>query len=282
MQKPVSGRYVIDNQIIFVPAHLRLINTSNQNSLQLKEPAARCLYMMLSNHGKLISQNELMAYAWGDNHRQVPSNSFYQAILVLRKSLILSGAERDIIVTLPRKGLLIPDNISVAFFPDNTDIDIDTAEAEITPELPSSSEGNLRLESVSSAQDHAQSNDKRPFHINKWSVIFLVILFINALYLVLFLTHRSADHYFNEYEKISYPGESCNVLLNPQSGDRSRQIAFLKYHPELCQNEGSLYVTSYQNSSAISIFICTQPFATHTPENCTPYFYPDYFSETEK
>lgn len=282
MLKTVSGNYLIDNQVLFEPATNRLTNKENQESLELKEPAARCLYMMLRNHANLISQSELMAYAWGDNHRQVPSNTFYQTILVLRKSLALLGAERDIIVTIPRKGLLIPEDIFVTFTPDNTESSIKNNGSEEVPELHPPSQYSLYPITTLSVQDDLWSKLKKLFYLNKWSVIFLVIAFINLLYLAIFLSPKSALHYFNDYEESSYHGANCRIFLNSQSEDRSRQIAFLKQHPELCQRKKYLYVTSYQNSSAISVFICTQSFTDDMPQTCIPYFYPDYIQEAAK
>lgn len=105
--------YLIENKIIFLPEKQCLVHTDSHEQIKLKPTASLCLLLLLRNHAEIVTQNELLAFAWGESHRQVSFNAFYQSILSLRKSFLQMNVEKQIITTVPRKGLLIQQEITI-------------------------------------------------------------------------------------------------------------------------------------------------------------------------
>ena len=106
-------KYLIDNEVIFMPAEQRLLNKSTQAEVLIKKQASLCLLYLIKNHNILITQNELLIYAWDNQHRNISFNVFYQFILSLRKGFAFLGLKTQIITTIPRKGLVIYNNIPI-------------------------------------------------------------------------------------------------------------------------------------------------------------------------
>lgn len=105
MSETGNVSYLIENRIIFTPATQCLARVDHPNQrIKLKHSASLCLLLLIQHRGQVVSQNELLEFGWGKNHRQVSFNAFYQSILSLRKSLLQLELEQPLITTIPAKG----------------------------------------------------------------------------------------------------------------------------------------------------------------------------------
>lgn len=109
----IHHEYLIENIVHFLTKEAILRPISNQELIKLHRPASRCLELLIARRGELVTQNELIAYAWGEKRGQFVSvNTFYQTMYHLRHSLQQAGCQ-DIIYTVPRQGTGILDNITI-------------------------------------------------------------------------------------------------------------------------------------------------------------------------
>ena len=114
MSETGNVSYLIENRIIFTPATQCLARVDHPNQrIKLKQSASLCLLLLIQHRGQVVSQNELLEFGWGKNHRQVSFNAFYQSILSLRKSLQQLELEQPLITTIPRKGLIIQEEFDI-------------------------------------------------------------------------------------------------------------------------------------------------------------------------
>ncbi|MGG7970000.1 winged helix-turn-helix domain-containing protein [Klebsiella aerogenes] len=115
----MSEKILINDQVWFEPeGHvLRSVNDPEQ-SILLPVPAARCLMVLLSEHGEIITIRQLHERVWNENKAVVSDNTIYQNISVLRKSLVDVEVEQQIIETLTRRGWCIPESVSVSHIND--------------------------------------------------------------------------------------------------------------------------------------------------------------------
>lgn len=100
--------YVINDCVTFQPATNMLCNIHNPAlKVTLSVPAGRCLQLLINNIGNIVTQQDFMDIAWKQSGMKVTSNTYYQNISILRRSLIHAGLEDNTIITLPRIGLTL-------------------------------------------------------------------------------------------------------------------------------------------------------------------------------
>lgn len=88
------NQYLIDNTIIFNPSDLSLSQKETLLVKILKPVESRYLLLLIEKQGAVVSQNEVMAYAWGGKHREVSYHMLYHCILTLVKHLFIWGYHR--------------------------------------------------------------------------------------------------------------------------------------------------------------------------------------------
>ncbi|MEN3032946.1 winged helix-turn-helix domain-containing protein [Chromobacterium amazonense] len=102
------SKYLISNQIIFDSITHELCNTLDTNTrIILGATASRCLLILISRNGKIVTKKELLYEVWEKYGSIVTGNSANQAITQIRKSLTTINITDDIINTTPRIGYSI-------------------------------------------------------------------------------------------------------------------------------------------------------------------------------
>lgn len=107
--------YILNGSVWFYPESHALIYNSNgkKNFLSLNTPASRCFMLLISNRYNVVSREEFIENVWKSFGRVVASNTYYQNISILRKSLFSAGLDKDIILTMPRRGLMLNKKITI-------------------------------------------------------------------------------------------------------------------------------------------------------------------------
>ncbi|QCA17232.1 MULTISPECIES: winged helix-turn-helix domain-containing protein [Citrobacter] len=254
--------YLIERKIIFTPATQCLARVDQPElQIKLKHSASLCLLLLIQNHGKVVSQNELLEFGWGENHRQASFNAFYQSILSLRKSLLQLELEASFITTITRKGLIIQDTFSIE--------EIDTPEncpAAIEEDWPP----NTDLTEFSDNTAH-----KTPITRTE-SVLVLLTIIICGLILYPWNTR---DNYFSGYIATQNTHSNCKYYFNNDASDFSRHTAFIDKNPGLCQDNKFIYITTYPESKKLSVIQCRSPINGEQKKNtCQSVYYPRYDS----
>lgn len=80
---------------------LLMVDPTGSTRIELSYSASRILEMLIANADKIVSREEIFAFAWTD--RVVSQNSLNQAISSIR-DLIGDDELRTIIQTVPRRG----------------------------------------------------------------------------------------------------------------------------------------------------------------------------------
>ncbi|WP_392432538.1 transcriptional regulator [Yersinia sp. HM-2024] len=146
--------YKIDNKIIYHEENGRLFSiTEPENTIRLSITPARILSYLLENKYRVINRDEILEKVWDEYGLQASNNSLSQHISLLRKALQELGYTEDIIVTVPKVGFKISENIVI--------------EAESTT---SQEEDNL--------EEDSHDNEIMPIQKSKVHVISYVLLVI--------------------------------------------------------------------------------------------------------
>ncbi|TNV20875.1 transcriptional regulator [Buttiauxella sp. B2] len=257
--------YLIENKITFSPEKQTLVHADSHEQIKLKPTASLCLLLLLRNHGEIVTQNELLAFAWGESHRQVSFNAFYQSILSLRKSFLQMNVEKQIITTIPRKGLLIQQEITI----EKKYEPVFDVEPEIEPEI-------LPIEIISDTATYNAPKVKRPLlNLTEAVIIILTVIIAGVMIYPLMFTGQ----YFSSYvPSLKYDGQ-CHYFVNNDASNRNRHEGFIKEHPEICRDDKFLYLTAYPETKNISIILCTTRMELSHDNSCQSVYYPRYDSQ---
>ncbi|WP_260683101.1 winged helix-turn-helix domain-containing protein [Citrobacter europaeus] len=261
MSETGNVSYLIEKIIIFTPATQCLARVDQPNQrIKLKHSASLCLLLLIQHRGQVVSQNELLEFGWGKNHRQVSFNAFYQSILSLRKSLLQLELEQPLITTIPRKGLIIQD-----------ECDIQVIE---TPEdSPSSTVEHLAPDVA--IEELLPCAPRQPLMTTAEMVMLTITLIICVL--ILYPWHTS-DNYFSGYITVSKAPTDCQYYFNNDASNFSRHTAFIDKNPGLCQSHKFIYITTYPESKKLSVLVCRSPMNARQENACQSVYYPRYDS----
>ncbi|MCS3603144.1 DNA-binding winged helix-turn-helix (wHTH) protein [Buttiauxella sp. BIGb0471] len=261
--------YLIENKILFNPEKQSLVHADSHEQIKLKPTASLCLLLLLRNHGEIVTQNELLAFAWGESHRQVSFNAFYQSILSLRKSFLQMNVDKQIITTIPRKGLVIQQEITIekkcVLIPET----VKEPTAEVVPQ-------SIPLATQDETTAILVGKTKRVLLTPVEGMIIMLTMLIIAL---LIYPRVISKQYFSGYVVSNkYAGE-CHYFLNDDASDYTRHEDFIKRHPEMCNNDKYLYITAYPETKNISIILCATRMELSHDNSCQSVYYPRYDSQ---
>ncbi|MBB1200854.1 hypothetical protein EGM70_11185 [Enterobacteriaceae bacterium 89] len=123
-------KYLINGVIEFYPIERRLISKQARQSLVLQTTSALCLEEILKNKGSMVSQEALFIAGWGALAGQTSQASYYQCFVNLRKSFTLLGLDVPVFITVPRRGMIFNEALTL------TSEDPDVPGVESTPPEP--------------------------------------------------------------------------------------------------------------------------------------------------
>lgn len=257
-------RYLIDGKIIFNPSEQSLFHIETLTIKIMKPTESRCLLLLLEKQGVVVSQNEAMAYSWGEKHREISFNTFYQCILVLRKTFAQLDASGSVITTIPRKGVMVDESVSVEIMSEK---DADEARLQLKSDAPSSSNSHP-------TSSHRMSRLK----LSLMDIIILLLTTAISTYILWPATSKGID-FFSGYQVAGMLENKCQYYFNKDTNDYSRHKDFLHHNPELCQEGKVLYITAYSNASFISAISCDAKINSLPDNYCRSFYYPEIFEK---
>jgi DNA-binding winged helix-turn-helix (wHTH) protein len=247
------NNYLTDKTIIFSPSELLLQHCETMKTKKIRATEAKCLMLLLNKHGSVVSQYELLEFAWGETHREVSFNLFYQCILSLRKSFAQLEYPGTIITTMPRKGLIIDINLPVETVGKNF---TDEKYKAATPMIPVSSK-----------------------HIRHNIVCLpdIIILVFTAITIGLIGFGPNYDrNYFSGYVLAGELKNKCKYFFNSDGGDFFSHKLFVSQNTAICKANKFLYVSAYDNVKSISAIVCSAPINQSINNTCNSFFYQEY------
>lgn len=175
----VCMEYMIDDRVIYRVEDNTLVNRDEpEQKITLTLTASRILLLLLRHQGEVLTRETLYKHVWEDYGLDASGNTLTQYISVLRRSLHTLEVNRDAILTVPRIGFMLHDDLSVVCLPGNPDA-----------VLPETLEGDTHLHSPA---EQVPEPDRTPAvrgHRHPWLLIgltgpaVLILLYLNALLL---------------------------------------------------------------------------------------------------
>lgn len=106
-------RFDIDGFIIFDTEEASLANLLTGDSIELSATSTRLLTSLLQYRGDIISRLEIFQAVFENYGARVSNSNLNQYISTLRRSLSDLGMEKNVIITVPRIGFKISEEIIV-------------------------------------------------------------------------------------------------------------------------------------------------------------------------
>ncbi|MEM6162366.1 winged helix-turn-helix domain-containing protein [Erwinia sp. P6884] len=240
--------YTINGTVIFNSVKHTIVSCQHGSGKECKlnQPASRCLLLLIQNNGKTISQEKFIDEVWRKKGMEVAVNTFYQNISILRKALRSCGLDQRVVITVPKKGIML-----------HAEIEEQSESNSIEPSIENvdTSQGVIRIKRGKS--------QIKTIYIGS---IILLLLLLNTL-LFFFFIHKDVPSHYPEYRyQMLFNG--CKLYTNT-----NRMIYKIKEIEKLndvlnCQNYAFVYLTLYTFSSQASLLMCSSELSTAGAKSC--------------
>lgn len=240
-------------------------------AISLQNPANQCLSILLEKQPEIVNQDYLFHHVWEKNGLPTNANTLYQSISLIRKAFKAAGIEENIIKTVPRLGLSIPEYIDVHIVTEESELltqnNIDTPEenADIFNIPIQNTESALPFSSPFTETLSQQTPSPHSFHYSRY--VIGLLLFIVAAFLTYWGSIYKQSNVFSEFHFYTTYKDCQLYTLN----DHKALDDIIKTANKLgisCDNDSVIYYSTVQNSYRESLIQCTNG-------NCISHYYFD-------
>jgi DNA-binding winged helix-turn-helix (wHTH) protein len=118
----MSSKIILNHHVIYDKSSGSLMDIAKKHDeIVLTTPANNCLQILLKNKPEITTQKELFEEVWEKYGIPINANKLYQNIAMIRKAFRQLGVEEDVIVTIPRRGMLVADTVEITEYDECAD-----------------------------------------------------------------------------------------------------------------------------------------------------------------
>lgn len=260
----MTRRFILDSNIIFYPETCEFRDyTHQEKSIQVNQPASRCLELLIEKAPQLVLQKDFYAYVWGDAATTVQLNTLYQNISLLRRTLKFFGNDyADMVLTVPRRGFKFNERYTIQPFDDEDGMQL--------AEVISGAEPDARYVPMPGG-DATASQTTAPH--NTYSVhFFRLILMISSGIAMLWLLIVSPDRTPSfGLESYAYKEKISNCAVYTLNKYIILTEAELRNAEVNCKKTPILYVKHDLFSTEKTLIACNEPFIKSDSPDCITY-----------
>ncbi len=104
----------IEKQLQFDTENATLVNQTTGDSIELSLTSTRLLAKLLNHRRDVLSREEIFQSVFDQHGARSSNSNLNQYISILRKNFFELGMEKDVIVTIPRVGFRISEEVNVS------------------------------------------------------------------------------------------------------------------------------------------------------------------------
>lgn len=217
-------RFDIEKLLQFDTDTATLVNKMTGDSIELSLTSTRLFAKLLSHHKDILSREEIFQSVFDDYGARSSNSNLNQYISILRKNIIELGIEQEVIVTVPRVGFRISENIAVNSSDEKNSI----------PPLP---------------EFTPKKEPERKFFITHYS---LIVLFTTIVFLFIFFRPENLSH-DNNIKTIKI--DKCVIYTSSSISDRDIESIIDKatQHTKKlnCSTEKEIFIDKLQIKSTL-------------------------------
>lgn len=253
----MSSKIILNHHVIYDKISGSLIDIGNKHDeIVLTTPANNCLQILLKNKPEITTQKELFEEVWEKYGIPINPNTLYQNIAMIRKAFRQLGLEEDIIVTIPRRGMLMADTVDIAEYEECVDnrIDNEAQTANLTLPTPIPDDGPGDVNSHSAIFN---------YNLKKISLVFTsaILLFIiiaavtDFIYGKYLKTQSRFYHYsyWGDYNQCQLYVYADNYFMNKVKSNGGNIPMNADLH---CSHKERVYISLYTGLPRESFIFC--------------------------
>jgi DNA-binding winged helix-turn-helix (wHTH) protein len=256
--------YVIDDLIIFKPSKATISNRNYYHlTATLGAPASRCLSVLIEHAPEVVSHQKIIEEVWGSEGMNVPVNTLYQNISIIRKAFKQIEYNDEIIKTVSRKGFVI----SGVIITQNEE-----SEGVIQLPLRKDLDGHDVINSEITDDNTINSVKSWPGVTKKIFMAFSSILFVSLAFYLYFIINEQKNNFFIKYSNIKHYGK-CIVNY---TGDKPEKIDSIMKNIGVylnCDKRPYVYLDTKKYHPANTVVTCKQDFSYKSTDNCSSIYF---------
>lgn len=240
-------KFILDNKVVYDSGnHCLFFIDQPDSQTTLAIPASLCLLAILQKKNEMTSLEELLAFAWESRGMTVSSNTIYQNISLLRKSLSKFGLADDFIKTVPKRGFVV---LGTKFSVMAGDTEKDSLVGE--EEAPV----------IINKQTESNGGEKGP---RRDAILFFMLTAIIVCGGLFFCSYKittsneitNSPYIYPEFTKLHYAGK-CHVFRNTSLLADADFINFISAHDIECNRQNWLYIINYPPAPQMFVLNCS-------------------------
>ncbi|MCJ2229780.1 winged helix-turn-helix domain-containing protein, partial [Providencia rettgeri] len=250
---------IFDDTILYDKESAKIINLLNTNEVAtLTVPANECLSIVLKNSPEVTTQKQLFHEVWEAHGIPINSNTFYQNISIIRKAFKQLGYTPDVLITIPRRGIVISKNI-----------DIKKVKNHHLSEKKPLAVIEKPLTVIEQPLVKKNTTKKNKYHVNL-SVVFLILLCL----VMVFLYYNNMSKIVSPFSSYKYMGNynDCSIYASESYSKNFLDNILKTIGGVACYNNEKLYVSVYSNLPRISVIKCNE-YIYLSESICSSYYY---------
>jgi len=250
----MSDIIILNGRVIYNKGTATLMAVEkNKDTVTLTTPANNCLQILLDNGTEITTQKVLFEEVWEKHGIPINANTLYQNIAMIRKAFRQLGEEEEIIVTIPRRGMVIADGVQIADF--ITD-----------PVLPEEYTDQAVVQDNAAQPEERLANTEEKHNVIPGKIkrrIMLVLLYVVVMAATGFAASFAYQAYLNTQSRFysyRYLGEAqkCQIYIDSQGENKSlaavaERLAKSGLH---CDNRERVYFSSFSGAPRESFILC--------------------------
>lgn len=277
--------YLIEGVIKFNPQDNSLISIETGERRTLLAAAASCLHLLLQYQGNLVTKKALFEAGWENDGLYVTDNTFYQNILILRRSFISLGFEKTLIITLTRKGLMIPADIDVQKLSEPSfRNEVEEVQIDINVTEAASIDNKVKGEVAVNGNGNGNGNPHKKGHVpvipfvffRRLSSLLVAVGITIAVFHIIFFS-SAEKNYFADYKLLGNI-DGCTIFINNQQESLKDYARFTEKNPLTCGDKKYIYLTFLPFMRRVSAIRCLKPLLNHPTMQCSS----DYYLEKDE
>ncbi|MFO3759115.1 transcriptional regulator [Klebsiella aerogenes] len=252
----MKNKVIINQSIIYDSASASLYNLNDPDKIIiLTTPANNCLQILIKNRTEITTQKELFTKVWESHGIPVTANTLYQNIALIRKAIRQLGNKDEFIITIPRRGMLIAENVHINDF---------SSDEHPPPKTSINYETNQHGTSLVS--------DKYTYHHEEKKTLFSYRFIMNVMFFLLYILLMTCTSIFTTFVHQEYQDtqsrfysyrfwggyHQCPIYVDSREVDKIKGSIeeSLKRADIKCNNSERVYASFFTGAPRESFIFC--------------------------
>ncbi|WP_054178737.1 winged helix-turn-helix domain-containing protein [Trabulsiella odontotermitis] len=267
--------WIIDDNIEFVPEKNKLASLSRPElSVLLTRPASRCLVLLLEAAHSVVLHQTFFEKVWPDELVQVPTNTLYQNISIVRRGLRTVGeTDKTILATVSRRGFQIESNVKVVRISAEEYHNTAQVEALYEPKTtPDATDTQRIVKSLAKPRRRVCV-----LRDNKWPALHMVAAFLLGALAVYSAALFTPDDSLFEHYTLFESSNGCHFYsredeIDDRSSFQENKATIIKTGLD-CKRYPWVYFPSSSSLPALTALICQKPYDDANDSGCVSLYF---------